>query len=354
MMVHRPRLTKWLKQHQRRSLTLISAPAGYGKSTLISSWLSSVDCPTAWVSLDEGDNKLGNFLSYFLAAIQTIFLNSMPETQNLLTAATQPSIPAIAKTLINELNQIEQPFILVLDDYHNIETRAIHDLLCELLAHPVPNLHMVLGTRIDPPLPLVTLRANNQMTEVRIQNLRFNQEETQKLFRKMIGISVDPMELDAINTQAEGWVTGLRLAALAFQYRVGTNVTQGKLPVQNRFVTEYLFSEILAKQAWIMADCMLKTSILDRFCEDLCTTVCFPETLLADHGSLQTDFEGNHFLEWLQASNLFVIPLDDQDQWFRYHHLFQEFLQQEFVRRFSPDEITSLHKAAGHWFARHN
>lgn len=353
MMVHRPRLTKWLKQHQRRPLTLVSAPAGYGKSTLISCWLSSVECPTAWVSLDEGDNKLGGFLSYFLAAVQTMFPNALPETQSLLTTAAQPSIPAIANTLVNELNQIEENFILVLDDYHLIETQNIHDLVCELLAHPVPNFHMVLGTRNDPPLPLVTLRANNQVTEVRIQNLRFNQEETQKLFQKMIGISIDPMELDAINNQAEGWVTGLRLAALALQYRVGTGVLQGKLTVQNRFVTEYLFREILAKQASIMSDCMLKTSILDRFCEDLCATVCFPGTNPADNGSSQTDFEGSHFLEWLQASNLFVIPLDDHNQWFRYHNLFQEFLHQEFVHRFSPDEIKNLHKAAGHWFARH-
>jgi len=117
-----------------------------------------------------------------------------------------------------------------------------------LLTHPAPNFHLVLGTRVDPPLPLVTLRANNQMTEVRSQNLRFNQEETQKLFQKMIGISVDPVELDAINTQAEGWVTGLRLAALALQYRIGTGPIRGKLSVQNRFVTEYLFSEILAKR----------------------------------------------------------------------------------------------------------
>jgi len=129
MMVHRPRLTKWLKQHQRRPLTLVSAPAGYGKSTLISCWLSAVDCPTAWVSLDEGDNKLGSFLSYFLAAVQTIFPDALPETKTLLTAATQPTIPAIANTLINELNQIKQSFILVLDDYHLIETQIIHDLL---------------------------------------------------------------------------------------------------------------------------------------------------------------------------------------------------------------------------------
>ena len=208
-MVHRPRLTKWLKRHQRRPLTLISAPAGYGKSTLISCWLSSVDCPTAWVSLDEHDNQLGNFLSYFLATIQTIFPNALPETRTLLLVTPQPSTTAIVQTIINELDQIGKSFILVLDDYHLIESQAIHDLLSELLAYPPHGFHLVLSTRMDPPLPLIALRAKNQMTEIRIQDLRFTQEETQRLFQEMLGNSVDPEKIDKMNTQAEGWVTGL-------------------------------------------------------------------------------------------------------------------------------------------------
>jgi len=352
VMVHRPRLTKWLKQRQNRPLILVTAPAGYGKSTLISCWLSSVDCPTAWVSLDEHDNQFGSFLGYFLAAIETIFPNSVPETRAFLTVTPQPSITAIGHTLINELTQIEQPFILVLDDYHLIETQTIHNLLSELLAYPPPNFHLVLGTRMDPPLPLATLRAKNQMVEVRIQDLRFTQEETQKLFQKLIGNPVALGDIRAMDAQVEGWVTGLRLAALAYLHRIRPDTVQGKLSAQNRYVTEYLFTEILAKQAATLSDCLLKTSILDRFCADLCKAICFSETKLAGNGSSHSDFSGMRFLEWLQSSNLFVIPQDDQCEWFRYHQLFQEFLQQELARRFEPDEIVKLHITAGRWFAQ--
>jgi len=317
----------------------------------MSCWLSSADCSTAWVSLDAHDSQLGNFLGYFLAAIETIFPDAFPESKALLTVTPQPSITAIAHTLISELNQIEEPFILVLDDYHLIETQIVHDLLSELLVHPPLNLHLVLGTRMDPPLPLATLRANNQMTEIRLQNLRFNQEETQKLFQEMIGISVDPTNIKGINAQAEGWVTGLRLAALAMYHRVGPDPIQGELSVQNRYVTEYLFNEILAKQASALSNCLLKTSILNRFCAELCKAICFPETTLAVDESSQPELNGAHFLEWLQASNLFVIPLDDQSEWFRYHHIFQDFLRQELERRSDPDEILKLHTIAGHWYA---
>jgi len=220
-LVPRPRLTEWLEQRRGRPLTLVSAPAGYGKSTIISCWLESVDCPTAWVSLDEHDNELGGFLSYFLAAIQTIFPNAVPETQALLLVTPLPPIAAIAHTLINELNQIKPPYILVLDDYHLIETQTIHDLLNELLLFPPLNLHLVMGTRMDPLLPLVTLRANSQVSEIRIQDLRFNQAETSLLFQKMVGYPVDPAVVVHVDAQAEGWVTGLRLAALAMRHRIG-------------------------------------------------------------------------------------------------------------------------------------
>jgi hypothetical protein len=170
-LVPRPRLIDWLGQCHGRPLTLVSAPAGYGKSTLISCWLSSVDYPTAWVSLDEHDNQLYNFLSYFLAAIQTIFPQALQETQSFLSSTPRPSVDTIARTLTNELNQIEEPFFLVLDDYHLIESQIIHDLLSALLDYPSHSFHLVLCTRMDPPLPLITLRAKNLMTEIRIQDL---------------------------------------------------------------------------------------------------------------------------------------------------------------------------------------
>ena len=352
-MVRRPRLTTWLEQRRSRPLTLVSAPAGYGKSTLISCWLEAVDCPTAWLSLDENDNELVGFLHYFLAAIESIFPNVMPEAQALLMTTPQPPITATANTLINELNQIEHPYILVLDDYHLIEAQTIQDLLIEILAHPPRNLHLVLGTRSDPFLPLVTLRANSQVTEIRAQDLRFNQAETLRLFENMIGLPVNPAAISEMDSQAEGWVTGLRLAALAMQNRIGRLSFPGKISIQNRYVTEYLVSEILAKQAENLSDCMLKVSLPKRFCADLCEALCFQGSEQpTGNRTAPSASNGAQFLEWLQASNLFIIPLDDQREWFRYHHLFRDFLQQELTRRFSPDEIANLHATAGRWYAQ--
>ena len=248
-MVRRPRLTTWLEQHRSRPLTLVSAPAGYGKSTLISCWLEAVDCPSAWLSLDGHDNELGAFLAYFLAAIEIIFPNAVPETQAMLLASRLPTSTAIATTLLNELNQIERPYILVLDDYHLIEAKAIQDLLSEILTHPPRNLHLVLGTRIDPFLPLVTLRAKSQVTEIRIPDLRFNQAETQLLLVNMLDFPVDPAVVSEVDAQAEGWVTGLRLATLAMRHRIGRDYLPENLSLHNRYVTEYLVTEILAKQA---------------------------------------------------------------------------------------------------------
>jgi LuxR family maltose regulon positive regulatory protein len=353
-LVPRPRLTDWLDKRRERPLTLVSAPAGYGKSTLISCWLESVDCPTAWLSLDERDNEFGVFLGYFLAAIQTVFPDGVPETQALLKVTPLPPVMVIANMLINELNQIEEPFILVLDDYFMLETQTILDLIKEMLLHPPRNLHLVLGTRIDPSLPLVTLRANSQVTEIRSQDLRFNQEETNLLFQKMLGTPIDQAMVSEIDTQAEGWVTGLRLAALAMRHRIGRDSIQGELSFHNRYVTEYLLNEILAKQSDRLSDCMLKTSILERFRADLCEAVCLQGAEPVGIGSVESEFNGERFLEWLRASNLFVIPLDDQHEWFRYHHLFREILQQELVRKLSPEEIAKLHAAAGRWCARNS
>ncbi len=353
-LIPRPRLTELLNLHTLPPLILISAPAGYGKSTLAKCLVSVLDYPSAWVSLDEHDNDLGGFLRYFLTAIQSIFPHALPETQALLMATPLPPLPAIAKNLINELDQIEQSFILVLDDYHLIEKQAIHDLLNELLLHPPRNLHLVLGTRLDPPLPLVTLRANSQLTEIRTQDLRFNSQETVLLFQKMIGDTVDQSVISEVNVRAEGWVTGLRLAALAMRHRIGRDTIKGDLSLNNRYVTEYLVTEILAKQAATLSDYMLKTSVLERFCASLCEAVFFQDAEPFGNGSPGSDFSGTQFLDWLQASNLFVIPLDDQGEWFRYHHLFRDFLQQELTRRLSPDDISKLHAAAGRWYAQNN
>ena len=352
-MVRRPRLTSWLKRRQQsQPLTLVSAPAGYGKSTLISCWLESVDCPTAWLSLDEQDNDFEVFLRYFLAAIQTIFPNNLLETDALLASLPLPPVDAIANTLINEINQIGTFFILVLDDYHLIQEQTIHDLMNELLLHPQKNLHLVIGTRIDPPFSLVTLRGKGWLTEVRVPSLRFTQEESLCLFKKMTGAGIEESTLAEIDTKAEGWVTGLRMAALAMHHRIGREVFESKLSPNNRYVSEYLLSEILAKQAATLSDRLLKTSIPARFCADLCEVLCLPVANSLDDGSVEVNFTGKNFMEWLRNSNLFVIPLDDRNEWYRYHNIFREFLQQELVRQLGHDEIKRLHTIAGRWYAQ--
>jgi LuxR family maltose regulon positive regulatory protein len=351
-MVPRPRLTPRLAPALALPLTLVSAPAGYGKSTMISAWLESVDFPSAWLTLDEQDNDLGDFLRYLVAAVQNIFPNPTPETQALVRAAILPPISVIAKSLINELDRIEQPFILVLDDYQLIESQSIHDLLNELLLHPPRSLRLVLSARMDPPLSLVTLRARGQMVEIRSQDLRFNREETLTLFQKMVGKSVDRAVISQTEARTEGWVSGLRLAALAMRHRIGWDSFQGDVPINNRYVSEYFVSEILTKQAATMADAMLTTSILERFCADLCADIYLHSVELPGSELAGSDFDGSTFLKWLQDSNLFVIPLDDQHEWFRYHHLFRDFLQQELVRRIGLGGIGKLHAAAGRWYAR--
>ncbi len=351
-LVPRPHLTTCLEQRRERPLTLVSAPAGYGKSTLISYWLESVDCPSAWLSLDERDNEIGIFLGYFLAAIETIFPGAMSETKALLMVAPLPPISAMARIMINELNQIEEPFILVLDDYHLIESQIIGDLINELLLHLPRNLQIVLGTRKDPPLDLVSLRAKSQVTEIRIQDLRFNLEEVKQFFHKMVGTSIDWTDIVGIDAETEGWVTGLRLAALAMRHRIGRDSFPGEISAQNRYVTEYLVTEILAKQEYWLSECMLKISILERFCADICEEVCLQGAESHKNELAGSQLSGVGFLEFMQDSNLFVVPLDDQDEWFRYHHLFRHILQQELFSRFSVEQIEELHIAAGHWYAQ--
>jgi LuxR family transcriptional regulator, maltose regulon positive regulatory protein len=353
-LIPRSRLLERLERNRTRPLTLISAPAGYGKSVLASMWLQTCNCPNAWISLDEGDDDLSTFLSYLLAAISAAFPTLSLKTRLLLNAPNIPGATVVARYLLNDLEQVETNFIMALDDLHRIKAQAIYDFLTELLKYPSPVMHLLLISRQDPPLSIVSLRASRKVNEIRALDLRFTQEETQQLFQEMIGASVDPREINKMNAQAEGWVTGLRLAALALRHRIGANDIQSELSARNRYVSEYLFNEILERQAATLSNCLLKTSILNRFCADLCEVMCFSDEKHASTPSLQSDFSGESFLEWLQVSNLFVISLDDQSEWFRYHHLFQDFLQNQLDRRFSPEEVRKLHSIAGRWFADNN
>ena len=344
--VHRSQLIERLDLRRQRSLTLLSAPAGYGKSTLASCWLSECDLPSAWLSLEETDNDFHLFLSYLLAAVQTVFPAACKEMQLILNAPQLPPFPVLSGSLINELDKIDQAFILTLDDYHVIQNQAIHDLLIDILKHPPRAMHLVLASRVDPPLPLASLRGSGEMTEIRVQDLRFLLEETAEYLRRMVDKPIDDSTVELLGRKTEGWVTGLRLAAMSLRQREDLNQVLTDLPNNNHFVMDYLVAEVLSQQPPALQAYLLKTSILDRFSVPLCQAVCCVATETGED-----ELSGKEFFNWLVQANLFLIPLDDEHRWFRYHHLFQELLKQHLKSRFSPEDIAALHREAGKWFA---
>jgi LuxR family maltose regulon positive regulatory protein len=343
--LHRQHLLDRLDQRRHRPLTLVSAPAGYGKTTLMSCWLESCDVPSAWISLDENDNDLRTFLAYFLAAVQRIFPDAVRETQAMSNAVELPILSILSRSLINELDQIEKNFILVLDDYHTIADKAVQGLVIELLKYPPSPMHLVLAARRDPSIPLTINRARSRMTEIRIQDLSFSDEETAALLQGMLDIPVDGATAAVLKEKTEGWVVGLRLAALSMRQRIDLDHIVANLPEDNHYVMDYLFAEVLSNQPEDIREYLLVTAILNRFCTPLCDAICVSGTR-----SLACKIGGKEFIKWLKTSDLFVVPLDDQGRWYRYHHLFQKLLQDRLKRKFSPDDIADFHKRAGVWF----
>ncbi len=345
--VHRSSLLKRLDQRLQRPLTLVTAPAGYGKSTLVSCWLGACDIPAAWLSLDETDNDLHLFLSYLLAAVQTVSPAAGKEIQSILNASELPPLSILTSILANELDQIEQTFIIILDDYHVIQNKVIHDLIIKILKHPPRAMHLVLVSRVDPPLPLASLRAKGEMTEIRVQDLRFSLEETAEYLQKMMGKTFEESVVALFEEKSEGWVTGLRLAALLLRHTDDIERVVAGLQGANRYVSDYFVEEILSQQSTAMQDYLLATSILDRFCAPLCDAVCITDT-----ASGACEINGQKFLDLLKKANLFVIPLDDEHRWFRYHHLFQDLLKHGLKNRFKPDDIGIIHTKASTWFVK--
>ena len=268
--IHRPALIDRLNQRIRRLLTLVVAPAGYGKTMLVSCWLEASSSPSAWVSLDENDNDLRRFLSYFLAAIQTMFPDAGRKTMALANTSMLPPVSALAGNLINELDLIEQPFILVLDDFHLIKDESVLDLLTQLLHHPPQTMYLVLIGRRDPSLPISMLRAKGLVTEIRTQDLRFNEMETATFLTQVLGTHVDSVTAAAVEEKTEGWVTGLHLAALSMRHRGNLDPKLLEPQVDAQYVMEYLFTEVLSIQSPEITQGLLGTAILDRFCGPLC------------------------------------------------------------------------------------
>jgi ATP/maltotriose-dependent transcriptional regulator MalT len=346
--VHRTGLLKRLNQHLDRPLVLVSAPAGYGKSTLVSCWIDSCEQPGAWLSLDEGDDDVRQFLSYFVAALQTVFPEALNKTEALTHAPTLPSQSVLATTLINELERIDQSFFIVLDDIHCIRDKAVYELLNLMLRHPPPSMQMVLVGRRDPGLPIASLRAKGLLTELRMRELRFTVDEATSFLTAAMGQAVDESLTTELIKKAEGWVTGLRLAVLALHGRENPGSKLPLLTGTTRYVTDYLISEVLDHAPADIRHLLLRTSILNRFCAPLCSALC--ET---NEPQASNEINGHKFIHWLCENNLFTISLDTENRWFRYHHLFQDLLKQQLRRKSNPAEIAGMHSRASRWLDEH-
>ena len=338
----RPRLLAKIEQGRSCPLTLVSAPAGYGKTVLVSSFLETCPLPHGWLSLDESDNDFGLFLAYLLATIDAIFPGALRRTQLLLNTANLPPVSAVADSLISELAELESDFILVLDDLHAVQAAEIYTLLAALLRHPLPAMHLILLTRQDPPLPLGHLRAYDQMTEIRSRDLRFSAEETAAFLAAAVDTPLRAEALIVLAERTEGWAAGLRLAALTLRYGGDIDRQLAGLHAENRHVVDYLMTEVLSRVPPEIEDFLIKTSILDLLCGPLCDAVM-------DVDSMRP--RGQAILQGLAEANLFTVPLDEQGFWYRYHNLFHGILRSQLVQKFDAAAIAAMHKRASAWYA---
>jgi LuxR family transcriptional regulator, maltose regulon positive regulatory protein len=336
--VLRLRLIDRLNEGLHRKLTLISAPAGFGKTTLVSQWVAGCQRPIAWLSLDEGDDDLTRFLIYLIAALQTIEPKIGAGSLVVLQASPPLPVQSVLTALLNDISTFPDPFILVLDDYHVLDSPAVDEVLAFLLDHLPSQMHLVIGTREDPHLPLPRLRARGQLTELRAADLRFTPLEAAEFLNRVMGLALSAENIGALETRTEGWIAGLQLAALSMQGRSDADRFIQAFTGSHRFVLDYLVEEVLCRQPEYIHSFLLKTAILDRLCGSLCDAVTGRE-------------DGKGMLETLERGNLFIIPLDDQRQWYRYHALFTEVLRSRLLDE-QKDQISSLHQRASEWHER--
>ncbi len=334
--VLRPRLIERLNEGLQRKLTIISAPAGFGKTTLVSEWVAGCDQKVAWLSLDEGDNDPSRFLTYLVAALQPMAANIGEGVLSALHSSQPPPTESILTALLNEITAIPDHFVLVLDDYHVIDSKAIDEALTFLLEHLPPQMHLVIASREDPPLPLARFRARGQLTELRAADLRFTPEEAAEFLDRMMGLNLSDADIAALEARTEGWIAGLQLAALSMQGRSDTSGFIQAFTGSHRFVLDYLAEEVLERQPKRVRNFLLQTAILERLSGSLCDAVT------AEEG-------GREMLEALERNNLFLIPLDDKRQWYRYHHLFADVLRAHLIEA-QPEQVSSLHQRASAWY----
>ncbi len=342
-LVHRPRLIQRLQQGMERALTLISAPVGFGKTTLLSNWLTSRAIPVAWLSLEPQDNEPVRFLSYLLAALQTYDPHLSTTRQVLHYPLQPPLLEAMLTLLINDLltggATAQEHFVLVLDNYQVVTLESIHHVLSFLLEHLPPHMHLVLATSEDPPLPLAQLRGRDDVLELRASDLRFTQEEAATFLIEVMGLPLSTEESALLQARTEGWITGLQLAAISLQGRDDAGAFITAFSGSDHYVVDYLLEEVLNRQSAAIQDFLLQTCILDRLSAPLCDAV-------REQGGSRA------LLDFLERANLFLVALDDERQWYRYHRLFAEALRQR-LQQTAPALVPGLHLRASRWFEQH-
>ena len=343
--VVRPRLIGRLNEGARRTLTLVCAPAGFGKTTLLSEWGTTYSGRLVWLSLDEDDNDPTRFWSHVIAALQPLTAHGEAGLLAALQTPQPPPIESILTSLLNDLSSVQADFVLVLDDYHAADVRSIDQALTFLLDHLPRSMHVIIATREDPQLPLARYRARDQLIELRAAELRFTAEEAAEFLNHSMGLGLSSEDTLALETRTEGWIVGLQLAALALQGPIAmqglpdTTAFIRSFSGSHRFILDYLLEEVLHKQPAHIQDFLLRTSILEHLCGPLCEAV-----LLEAAGS------GQATLEYLERANLFIIPLDNERRWYRYHQLFGDLLRQRLQQSGAADRVTEWHVRASQWY----
>ncbi|MEJ2212454.1 MAG: AAA family ATPase, partial [Anaerolineae bacterium] len=352
-LVPRPRLIERLNEglSSGRQLALVSAPAGYGKTTLLAEWLSALPPDSgggspragrvAWLSIDQEDNEPARFWTYLVAALRTAAEGVGESAREALQAPQPPSPQLLLTGLLNDIAALPQRIILVLDDFHLVTREEILEGLGFLVNHQPRQLHLVLSTRADPVLPLARLRARGRLTEVRLEDLAFTVQEAVTFFNDRMGLDLLLEDVRALETRTEGWVAGLQLAALSLQDCADRRGFITTFAGSHHFVLEYLAEEVLNRQPEPVQRFLRQTSILDRLCGPLCDAVYF--------GHAETHGGGGAMLSGLHRKNLFLVVLDDEHRWYRYHHLFADLLRRRFEREASGEQIVELYRRASAW-----
>ena len=342
-LVSRPRLIERIHQGVGRKLTLISAPAGFGKTTLLAEWVAANSAnkrAVGWVSLESGDSDPALFWAYFIAMLQRIQPEIGGPALALLQSPQPPQIESFLTILLNEITGIGANFTLILDDYHAIEAQAIHRAIAFLLNHLPPQMHLMIASRCDPPWPLARLRSHRELNELRASDLRFTPAEAATFLNDVMGLTLSAADVARLEKQTEGWIAGLQLAALSMQGRDDLSGFIAAFAGNDRYIVDYLLEEVLQRQPKQIRHFLLKTAVLDRLSGAICDAVAGQP-------------DSQEILEKLERENLFVVPLDDKRQWYRYHHLFADVLRMR-LRTQQPDLVLTLHRRASEWYEENN